>query len=305
MSNADEKRFVLSGKQAASGMAWLVKPTGGEICIEKLSDDELYQKCRQYGMNAKVWLRKFAGLLPEVAKRGLHRRKGFISIQEFAGKLAGMSEYAVDKILNLAKNLENKPALKKLFESGAEGWSKIEKVAYLATTETDKNWADKVMLLSTRALEALVQNNRSNFTHVSEKENNSLFSQAGGKGESGVAFGGEITGFPFGVGDLRQMDGSLYEPPVRFSFPASKEVEFDLRLAKQKLEKQSKQVLSWNETFKMLVQKSDLATGKNGGLTAAEGKTSLEGGGVGFCLKCHKKADIRNVQICDKCIKFT
>ncbi|MBI5753934.1 hypothetical protein HZA40_02210 [Candidatus Peregrinibacteria bacterium] len=42
---------------------------------------------------------EIAALLPEVAKRGLHRRKGFVSLGEFAGKIAGMSEYAVDRIL--------------------------------------------------------------------------------------------------------------------------------------------------------------------------------------------------------------
>ena len=263
-------------------MAWLVKPIGGEICVEKLSDDELYQKCRQYGMNAKIWLRKFAGLLPEVAKRGLHRRKGFISIQEFAGKLAGMSEFAVDRILQLHEKIKDKPALLKLFESGAEGWSKILTVAYISTQETDKFWADKLLLLSKPALAMFVQNYRRKSVPGDKKENDNAISQAGMPN----ALSGEGEGvYPFGENGQ--------DLPVRFSFPASKEVEFDLRLAKQKLEKQSKQVLSWDETFKKLIQKSELATGKNIAIP-----------GPGFCSKCHKKANIQNVQICDNCINY-
>lgn len=261
---------VVIGKRSPNLPAWLVRPIN-DISPEKLSDNELYQKCREYGMNAKQWSRRFAGLLPEVAKRGLHRRKGFISIQQFAGQLAGMSEYAVDKILNLAKRLGDKPVLKKLFESGAEGWSKIETVVYVSTKETDKFWADKLLLLSKSALEVFVQNYRRKFTLGGDKDNTTLFSQ--------------------------EADPQV-EPPVRFSFPASKEVEFDLRLAKQKFEKQSKQALSWNETFQMLIQKSELVSIKT---------NKFAGDGVvkkypGLCTKCHKNVQIQSVQICDECM---
>lgn len=246
--------------------AWLVKPVG-EICVARFSDNDLYQKCREYGMNAKLWSRKFAGLLPEVAKRNLHRRKGFISIQEFAGKLAGMSEYAVDRILNIAKNLENKPALMKLFESGAEGWSKIATVAYVSTKETDEFWAEKLRLLSKPALALLVQNYRRKFVPGDESQMLSKTSQ---------------------VDEL-----------VRFSFPASREVEFDLRLAKQKLEKQSKQALSWNEAFQMLIQKSEFAGGQVSESTMVVATRKYSG----FCTKCRKRAQIQNVQVCDECAK--
>jgi hypothetical protein len=73
-----------------------------EIFPEKLTDSELYKKCQEYGLNAKQWLRKFAGLLPEVLRRRLHKRRGYTSIHEFAAKLAGMSEGTVNRILRLA-----------------------------------------------------------------------------------------------------------------------------------------------------------------------------------------------------------
>ena len=232
--------------------AWLVNASN-EVVPSLLSDKDLYLKCREYGLNAKTWSRRFAGLLPEVAKRGLHRRKGFVSIHEFAGKLAGMSEYAVDRILNLAKNLERKPVLKKLFESGECGWSKILKVAAVSTTETDKFWAEKLQLLSAAALEAYVQNYRRKSVPMNISENEPRIGQ-----EARTEF----------------------EPPVRFSFPASRDLEFDLRVAKQKLEKNTKQTLSWNETFQMIIKKTDFEQ---------------------FCVKCKKgKACFK---ICEDCRK--
>lgn len=126
----------------------------------ELSDPELYRRCQEYGMQALVARRKFAGLLPEVKRRELYRRRGFASIHEFAAKLAGMSADSVDKVLRLAERLTDKPFLKVQFESGAQGWSKIEKVSFIATPETDKFWSEKVELLSQPALEAFVQSTK-------------------------------------------------------------------------------------------------------------------------------------------------
>jgi hypothetical protein len=90
------------------------------------------------------------------------------------------------------------------------------------------------------------------------------------------------------LGDSFPDGQQFFEPPVRFSFPASREVEFDLRLAKQKLEKQSKQPLSWNETFQMIIQKSDLSKGDMG-------KKEV-------CSKCSKKIAV--LKICEECSKM-
>ncbi len=265
--------------------AWIVNPIGAEsrpLC--ELSDDELYKKCRECGQNAKEWSRKFAALLPEVAKRRLHRRKGFISLGEFAGKVAGMSEYAVDRILYLHARIKDKPALLKLFESGTEGWSKIEVVSFVATIETEKSWAEKITLLSMGALSELVKNYRLKTIGADEAQNKTLFGQdpAGGDGLFGRA------GFS---GQANSGQGQFFEPPVRFSFPASREVEFDLRLAKQRLEKQTKQPLSWNETFQMIIEKSDLAKSK-----ILPTRISKE---QEVCARCAKKKAV--MKICEEC----
>jgi len=128
--------------------------------LEKMSDSQLYQLCKKYGLAARVWRRRFAGLLPEVLRRRLYKERGYTSIHEFAGKIAGMSKEAVDKVLRLAIKLEDKPILKEQLLSGEQGWSKIEKVAFIATSETDKYWAERVEAMSQLALQTFVQEGR-------------------------------------------------------------------------------------------------------------------------------------------------
>lgn len=128
--------------------------------FKKLSDKDLYALCREYGQKARLWRRRFAGLLPEVASRRLYKRRGFDSLYEFAAKLGGMSKESVDKVLRVAKKLEDKPGLMSILESGSQGWSKLERVAYIATQETDSFWIEKVTALPSQALGLFVQNFR-------------------------------------------------------------------------------------------------------------------------------------------------
>ncbi len=59
--------------------------------ISQLTNEELFSQCREYGARAIQWKNKFTGLLGEVHKRKLFIEKGFGTIYEFAGKLAGVS----------------------------------------------------------------------------------------------------------------------------------------------------------------------------------------------------------------------
>lgn len=142
--------------------------------LKKLTDKELYKLCKEYGTAARIWRRRFAGLLPEVLNRRLYKKKGFTSIYEFAGKLAGMSKEAVDKVLYISEKLAEKPLLLDQLISGSQGWSKLERVAFIAKPETDDFWAEKVETMPSTALGANVQelkrvgkldsNNRLDFT---------------------------------------------------------------------------------------------------------------------------------------------
>jgi len=194
----------------------------------QLSDKDLYARCQEYGLNARVWRRRFAGLLPEVARRELHRRRGYASIYEFAFKLAGMSSASVDKVLHLAERLDDKPALLEQLESGSQGWSKIEKVAFIATPETDKEWAEKVEKMSAYALGAFVEAKRAAFTKNTD--------------------GPQFT-------DVGEQEHKFHlEQWGSMSFPISPEIEKNLRMMKYRLEKEQGVTLTYNEVLQILLK---------------------------------------------------
>lgn len=189
-------------------------------------------------MNAKLWMRKFAALLPEVYRRELYAKRGFVSIYEFAGKLAGMNHATVDKILNLSEKLKDKPILKSQFETGSVGWSKLEKVAYVATPETDGEWAEKVTRLPMHTLEAYVREYRSEFTLGSKEENNrQILQEAREEGEK--------------IGAKEMEEGVVTR---RISFPISQQVEEKLRIIRQEFEKKSGKALGFTEVMEMLLK---------------------------------------------------
>lgn len=125
-----------------------------------MTDKKLYQLCKQYGAQARLWRQKFIGLLPEVNRRRLYERKGFESIFVFAAKLAGLSQEQVRLALNLEKRFEDKPALKSLLVEGEVSLNKLTRVVSIATTENEEELAEKVKMLSQPALEALVRDER-------------------------------------------------------------------------------------------------------------------------------------------------
>lgn len=190
---------------------------------EKLTDSELYKLAQEYGLRAKQWMRKFEGLLPEIYKRKLYKRRGFASIHEFSAKLAGMSHEKVDKILRLATHLENKPALKALLESGAASYCKIEKVAYVATPETEAAWAEKVLTVPQPALELCVQEARKNNRLEVTPQSNFLSEKVTDKFST-------------------------------ISFKIGTELEYELRLLKQKLEKERGEALGFAEVLQELLK---------------------------------------------------
>ena len=187
--------------------------------ITSLSDRELYEHCQKYGSAARIWKQRFCGLIPEVSRRGLYHRKGFYSIYDFAAKVGGIGMETINRILQISKKLEDKPALLNLLESGEQGWSKIEQVAYIAKPETDQDLAEKVANLSKAALSAYIHEIRE------------------------TTAGGELENNP---------------PTEQFhsmSFQVSEQVEKDLRILKYQLEKDRGHPLVFNEVIRELTQK--------------------------------------------------
>ncbi len=188
--------------------------------ISKLSDAELYQACKKASALIHQGTREFDAYLPEVNRRRLHRRRGFGSIYEFGAKMAKMSHEKVDTILRLAKRLEDKPALRRLFEEGTVSYCKLKKVAYIATVETDEMWAEKVVILPQPALEIFVRNYR----------------------------------LKNGLQTTLEPEKSTSPQWNRLSFPIKPEVEAKLRQMKHRLEKERGGTLTFNDVLEALLK---------------------------------------------------
>lgn len=146
-----------------------------------MSDAELYSKCKHFGEITRKYRAKFAGLLPEVARRKLYEKKGFSSIFEFAAKLAGMSEKQVRRVLNLERKFEERGAmfLKTMLVEGNISASKLERVAAVADSNTDLFWANQAKLLPQKALETLVRDVRWQNQNTDPKSVNQTFDHDG------------------------------------------------------------------------------------------------------------------------------
>ncbi|MFA5842150.1 MAG: hypothetical protein WC882_00505 [Candidatus Gracilibacteria bacterium] len=122
------------------------------------SEDSLHKNFVEYGRNAKEWLRKCALILPEIDRQQIWKKKGFSSIFEYAGKLAGMSKSSVEDALRIMKKVEDKPALRKVIEE--KGIQSVKPVIAIATSETADFWAEKARIMSKNTLETYVHEYR-------------------------------------------------------------------------------------------------------------------------------------------------
>lgn len=126
----------------------------------QFTNEKLYELCKKYGSQARLWRQKFIGLLPEVNKRRLYKEKGFASIFEFAAKLCGLSAEQVRLTLNLEKRFEDKPILKRMLENGEASINKLTRIASIVTPENEKELAEKIKVLPTSALNTLVRDEK-------------------------------------------------------------------------------------------------------------------------------------------------
>ena len=240
--------------------------------LTTLTDSALYKRAQNFGLLARQWLRKFEGLLPEIARRKLYKRRGCASIQEFAAKLAGMSHEKTDRVLRLANILEDKPTLKNLLETGAASYGKIEKVAYVATPETEAAWAEKVMTVPQQALALCVEAARNNRSEVIACDN----------------FQPE------------KMTADAAEKPFStLSIKVSADLEFELRLLKQKLEKQRGEALGFAEVLQELLKVYNAASGAN---SVAGGAVNYVNAGTNSGAK-KPTASQKIIALCPNCIK--
>lgn len=247
------------------------------VNASSLQNKELIKLCELYGSNARLWLRKFANLLPEVFKRGLYKNANCRSIHEFAAKYSGMNKATVDQVILLDRNLEGKPTLRSLLED--YGWSKLRVVANVATKDTDKMWAEKVKKLTKSALEIYVQEwrkkqNTSSIGHEIVPQNNRSLGDLNTRHVS--ASPQQPTGFPGETcydennrlsehSNLPTSDANdVTKSWTSINIKLDPETEFKLRFLKQKLEKQRKEPITFNQVIKYMFEEIEKhETGSN------------------------------------------
>ena len=127
-----------------------------------------HEKFKEYGAKSLEYRRKCEMLLPEIFKSEIWREKGFLSIYEYAAKLAGMSAAVVDDCLKIHKRIEDNPELMAIAE--LKGLRAVKPVAYIATQETAEFWADKAAEMSQHTLQTYVKEFRNESDVKAEEE---------------------------------------------------------------------------------------------------------------------------------------
>lgn len=116
--------------------------------------EEIHQKFIQFGSNAKKWIHECKLLLPEIAEKRIWEHKGFSSIYEYAGKLAGLSHGQVDDALWILRKALDKPEL--MAVARTKGINSIRPVVSIATKENAKFFAKKALEMGKNTLAVYV-----------------------------------------------------------------------------------------------------------------------------------------------------
>ncbi|MBI2634723.1 HNH endonuclease [Candidatus Peregrinibacteria bacterium] len=117
-----------------------------------MNPKNLHYKFVRLGVAKRKLTYELLAIIPEIFESGIWKKYAS-TIFIYAGKFGGLSRPMVEKRLNLEKDLQNKPALKKAIKT--EGVYKVAMVAKLTTPELDKAMADKVMNMSKSAINTL------------------------------------------------------------------------------------------------------------------------------------------------------
>jgi hypothetical protein len=185
--------------------------------LKNISDNELFTRCKKFGKEALCARQIFGGLLPEVCKRRLYEKKGYISIYEFAAKLGGLSHDQVDTVIRLERKFADKPALHTALVEGKICANKLIRIASIATTDNQAELFDAAQKLSKTAIDVYVKDYKQE--------------RAGGQELSRVA--GRTGGtFPTGcLGDENKKQNGLFpieNAPKSLPVQTSTNIDFEI-----------------------------------------------------------------------------
>lgn len=230
---------------------------------EQFSAKQLYEKCRVAGMLALKSRREFIGLLPLVERRRAYLGRGLYSVYDFAAKLGGISRDIVTEVLRLDHQLENYSVIRRLLYSGEVGWTKIRLVAGWITMENQDEWVGKLRSMSRASLEIYLRD-----IDRQQKNTFSLFDNPSVPLTFEIPIAqlyinektGEIKAENF-PGEISEYNRETYvSQPVSkfealtmeretFSFSLNRQLAAKMRLFRQKLEKERREMITWEEVM--------------------------------------------------------
>jgi len=134
-----------------------IPPDADERDVSTLDDGTLHQLAARDGRSLLKNTWKFAGKIYLIHQRGIPQKRRYKDIFEYAAKLGGLSRAKVQEALRIGGHLESTPLLMDLFLRGEVPWTRVKLICSHVTGDTDALWADRVMKLSRRDLEALIR----------------------------------------------------------------------------------------------------------------------------------------------------
>lgn len=252
---------------------------------ETLTDRQLFQRCQAVGGLALKSRREFIGLLPLAERRRVYEGHGLYSIYDFAAKLGGISQEMVREVLRVDSYLVDTPKLRKKLYRGEIGWSKIRIIVHWVTKSNEDEWIQKLENLSKQALEVYLRDYQNQqmrdvptlWTGVQEQslslgkastnkdilengvkskaeflpgeemkiENKNLINQENiGKIGANQAWPASSSSSP----TLSRLD-QLAMQRETFTFSMRSDIAARLRLFRQKLEKDRRELVTWEEVM--------------------------------------------------------
>lgn len=127
---------------------------------KKLSEKErtIHGQFMQYGQNVREWMEKCKRLLPLIDEYKIWEKKGFSSIHEYAGKLAGMGRSQVNDALCIYRKIETFPVLAAVAER--KGLNSVKPILGIITNGTQDFWGQKANSMTKNDLETYVREYR-------------------------------------------------------------------------------------------------------------------------------------------------
>ena len=131
-----------------------------EASYRGLSVAEIDEKLEQAVEVNERSERLICDLLLEMGDRRGYEKFGFSDIYYYAEARFGFSPRKTRYLLRLAWQLQRLPRIKKALVEGRLGWTKVSRIARVASEEDETMWLDSALSLSVRELDRKINEDR-------------------------------------------------------------------------------------------------------------------------------------------------